>query len=455
MYIQKLTLHNIRSIGHFDMHFPEPAGWHVLIGDNGAGKSTIVRSAALVMLDVDDINGARQNWNDWLSQQATTGSIEAVVQPDESFDGAADPVESRITFARENEGLQTPALLSQVVFRGRPSYFRNAPSGAPEYRTYSSFLSANNPVPGSLSSGYPAWFSAAYGPYRRFSGGSPEFESVFRSNPRLGMHLSVFSEGVALTEALTFLRDTYARELETKVHRSSGTSVTDPTIPQTSVIGDLKTFVNEAGLLPHGTTIDRVELSGVYFRDANGNHITTLQLSDGYRSMLSLIFELIQQLIRAYGPDTVFANVRAGLMHIDVPGVVMIDEIDTHLHPTWQTRIGDWFLRCFPRIQFIVTTHSPLICRACERGSIWRLAAPGSPEPSGEVTGQERDRLIYGTVLDAFGTEIFGNEVSQSERGQAMGARVAHLNMKSFKGTISESERQELYALRAKMPTVE
>lgn len=44
MYIQKVTIENIRSIDHFEMTFPNPAGWHVLIGDNGAGKSTILKA---------------------------------------------------------------------------------------------------------------------------------------------------------------------------------------------------------------------------------------------------------------------------------------------------------------------------------------------------------------------------------------------------------------------------
>ena len=46
------------------------------------------------------------------------------------------------------------------------------------------------------------WFSVAYGPFRRFAGGNPEWAKVFYSQPKLGAHLSVFGEDVALTEAL-------------------------------------------------------------------------------------------------------------------------------------------------------------------------------------------------------------------------------------------------------------
>ena len=47
-------------------------------------------------------------------------------------------------------------------------------------------------------------------------------------------------------------------------------------------------------------------------------------------------------------------------------GVILIDEIDAHLHPAWQKRIGFWLKAHFPNIQFIVTTHSPFICQAAD-----------------------------------------------------------------------------------------
>ena len=61
-----------------------------------------------------------------------------------------------------------------------------------------------------------------------------------------------------------------------------------------------------------------------------------------------------------------------------VPGVVIIDEIDAHLHVSWQRRIGSWLTSHFPNIQFIVTTHSPYICRSADLGALIRL--PGVDE---------------------------------------------------------------------------
>jgi predicted ATP-binding protein involved in virulence len=215
----------------------------------------------------------------------------------------------------------------------------------------------------------------------------------------------------------------------------------------------LKKFINEGGLLPHDAQLVDVSSSGVIFKDGNNNDVDVTQMSDGFRSLLSLIFELTRQLVKTYGEYRVFWNIKNGNMIIDMPGVVIIDEIDAHLHPTWQTRIGQWFLKYFPNIQFIVTTHSPLVCRASEHGTIWRLAAPGSNVESGEIKGIDRDRLINGNILDAYGTEIFGEHVSISEEANAQIDRLAELNVKSMLGSIAEEEQAELIKLKTIFPT--
>ena len=144
---------------------------------------------------------------------------------------------------------------------------------------------------------------------------------------------------------------------------------------------------------------------------------------------------------------------------ISLPGVVLIDEIDAHLHPTWQTRIGQWFTKYFPNLQFIVTSHSPLICRGCVdesgklNGSIWRLAAPGSDESSGILNDTDRDRLLYGNVLDAYGTGVFGTTTSRSKKGNIKMNRLAELNVKSMIGLLSEKDEHEMQELKTIFPT--
>ena len=176
-------------------------------------------------------------------------------------------------------------------------------------------------------------------------------------------------------------------------------------------------------------------------------------LSDGYRSILSMTFELIRQLAATYGADTIFDMAEHAPTRIIAPGVVMIDEIDAHLHPTWQRRVGRWFREHFPNIQFIVSTHSPLICQAATVGSVFRLPRPGADDEPGMVTGVELDRLLYGNVLDAYGTGAFGDITTRSPEGRERLARLAELNQKELSEGLSAKERREQRSLRNALPT--
>ena len=83
-----------------------------------------------------------------------------------------------------------------------------------------------------------------------------------------------------------------------------------------------------------------------------GYHLTLSELSEGYRSIIIFVCDLLIKLSQTCPEDRrVF----------DEYGVVLIDEIDQHLHPRWQKTIV-WKLReLFPNIQFVMTTHSPVI----------------------------------------------------------------------------------------------
>jgi hypothetical protein len=135
------------------------------------------------------------------------------------------------------------------------------------------------------------------------------------------------------------------------------------------------------------------------------------------------------------------------------PGVVLIDEIDVHLHPAWQRQIGLFLRQHFPKIQFIVTTHSPLICQAADVGTVFRLPKPGETDGGGMIRGAKLDRLLYGNVLDAYGTEAFGANVGRSEESKRRRRRLAELNVKETREGLSRAESQEQEGLRGALPT--
>lgn len=185
MYIKKVEIKNIRFIDKFEMAFDNPAGWHVLIGDNGAGKSTIIRSIALALIGPEQALGLRADWRDWLRKGEEKGEIllQIINNNVDKHTGKSaklknHTIPNNLIFKKDN---------GSVILSSN----QNAKIGINPNR-----------FNWGLGSG---WFSVAYGPYRRFAGGNPEWTKVFYSQPKLGAHLSAFGEDVALTEATEWL----------------------------------------------------------------------------------------------------------------------------------------------------------------------------------------------------------------------------------------------------------
>ena len=86
-------------------------------------------------------------------------------------------------------------------------------------------------------------------------------------------------------------------------------------------------------------------------------------LSDGFRSILSMVADLAYRMVRL--------NPQLGEQAVvQTPGVVLIDEIDMHLHPLWQQTVLLDMQRAFPEVQFIVTTHSPQVLSSVPAASV-------------------------------------------------------------------------------------
>ena len=424
MHVRRLTIENIRSIRRFelDLERRESAGWHVILGDNGSGKSTVVRALALALMGQWNAHAARQDWSRWLAAGEKSGQVSVSLSAHDmdnwtgkgrTSDG---PIYARADIASESETSGHNGQHATVKF--------------------SSSRFANRTIWGD---GW-GWFSASFGPFRRFTGGDRELDRLYVTHPRLASHLSTFGENVALRESLLWLQELQVRKLEGDSEAGA---------IQSAVVS----FVNESDLLPHGAYIAGITSERVEIVDGHGNRIAVDEMSDGYRSILSLTFELMRLMFWSSWTEDALQRIDAASGTIRLPGVVAIDEIDAHLHPAWQQRIGDWFLERFPETQFLVTTHSPIICRAARCGSVWLLPAPDSGEEARRVIGTELDRLIDGNILDAFGTDLFGEEVTRSERSKVKLAQLARLNRKRLRSSLSRKEQQELEHLRASMPS--
>ena len=94
----------------------------------------------------------------------------------------------------------------------------------------------------------------------------------------------------------------------------------------------------------------------------NGKFKEIEDLSAGYQSVLSLVIDLAYRMA-ILNPD-------AGEKIPKAEGIVLIDEIDSNLHPKWQWRIVEALKETFPNIQFIAATHSPIIVSSCKDANI-------------------------------------------------------------------------------------
>lgn len=429
MYLRKIEINNIRNIEQLVLEFQQPAGWHVFIGDNGAGKSTILRAIAMGLMGPREVLRLDPEWNSWVRKGSDSARIDAFMLRASKTDeppaiSQKNELHFQIKINRRNDNsndYQITGLGTEIKESESPAYYKGRS------------------------------FGAGFGAFRRFSGGDPLLDKDLEKITPITPYQTLFREGVALTSTLAWIKDLYARSLE----RNKNARKT---------LEGLKALASSKGLLPGMLKIDKINADGIFFIDADNNLLHLNDLSDGVKSVLALTFEMIRLLLQVYSVEDVFGlfsskedpllSGQQSLKEIiPVSGVVLIDEIDAHLHPTWQARIGQWFTKYFPNLQFIVTTHNPIICRAAEKGSIWRLSAPGSGKPTQRVKGIALKRLIYGNILEAYDTELFGENTTSSPKTTEMLEQLARLNKKSIMGTISPEEKAEREELLSILPT--
>lgn len=115
---------------------------------------------------------------------------------------------------------------------------------------------------------------------------------------------------------------------------------------------------------------DRIDAK---FLEIGGDGRVSIEISDQKRELSQLssgfasLIKLLQTIIAGYGYFTNESNLQT------VKGVVLIDEIESHLHLAWQAKILPLLLRLFPNTHFIVTSHSPLILAQLSKGVAFRL----------------------------------------------------------------------------------
>lgn len=401
-------------------HYP---GWCVITGDNGTGKSTILKAIAVAMLGPDQARPLQSDYRGWVASESDSAQISLEIRPDTSIDRTkGGGAQYKNTFWAEVDIVREEGTGAggQTWLAVTADHFRKKKKGA-----------SNGP----WAQATGGWLSLGYGPFRRLYGSSPTAAGL-EADPKKARFATLFMEDATLIEAERWLK-----ELDYRSARGSDGSAAEAAETLSAVTSLLR-----ADFLRNGMEFQRVDADGVWLRDSSGRELRLGDMSEGYRAALAMLIDIIRHMVLEYGSaDLVEADPQSGEPYVALPAVVLIDEVDAHLHPTWQQEIGFWLKRHFPKIQFIVTTHSPLVCQAADGGRVYSLPPGERPR---RLSPEEYLRVLSGGSDAVLQTSAFGLANPRSSRVQRAlkrHARVQQLSLLSAEDEAALSkERQQL-----------
>lgn len=380
MYLKSLSLQNIKCFGDLNIQFrkapylsrkylpdirrlfeedfvPDETrflNWNVVLGDNGYGKSTLAQTIALCLSDKDValmFLGAGEALGRWVRNNDHTWatlSVDLVREEDDLVIGKPNE-RQRQGMTRQLKIFNPPLELQKAILQSatasaiwaKPQLFEPLENlGDPQDDTLTIFgdnvslMDDVNYLKKNMFSTAESrgWIACGYGPFRRTKEGRPvssghmlKWENRFASLMKRDGYLAFIDP------------ENWLRDLEYKSLRDS---------QQKAILDEIIEILK--ALLP-GMSEVSISSEGVSIGRSNPK----FDFSDGYDSMYSLATDLLWWIY------TLRSDTDRSLR--EQSGVVIIDEIDAHLHPKWQAKVGVYFTHAFPNLQFIVTTHSPYV----------------------------------------------------------------------------------------------
>jgi predicted ATP-binding protein involved in virulence len=169
--------------------------------------------------------------------------------------------------------------------------------------------------------------------------------------------------------------------------------------------------------------------------------VSLSSLGLGYRTMIAWMVDLAVRMFQRY-PDSKDP--------LAEPAIVLVDEIDLHLHPQWQRTIMDFLTERFPNTQFIVTAHSPLVVQAAKDANIVLLRREGD-----RVIIDNNPEIIDNWRVDQVLTSVFELPTARPAKLDPLLSRRQKLLSKAKLTKKDEAELRELEAKIGSMPTAE
>lgn len=343
MQVKRLTLSNVRALKHAEFEFQPDM--NLLMGVNGAGKSTVLDALRILF------SHSLPRLTDAASRQ--------IMQFDRQDDIRIGQPELTVSLRFENAG----RMLNHTVLLQREDYAPNPQAATGQVRDQALDLPERDEL--LTSDGQPVARIKRGGDHQPLVVYFSPQRSVIEQSRRPASHReenaytgALEARGVMLREfALWWLAQ------EELAKEDSNRSL---------LLQALKDAVN--AFLPGYTNLRAVrEPRTTLVLDKGSMSLDARQLSDGERSMIALILDLARRLA--------LANPHSKEPLKECGAVVLIDEIDLHLHPEWQRSICERLVKTFPKCQFIATTHSPQILGEVQPEKITLIEDGGITRP--------------------------------------------------------------------------
>lgn len=382
MFLSRVSLSNVRSMEAMTLDFATGQGgnrrWTLLLGENGCGKSSVLRATALLLAGSEALPDLLGEPDAWIRNGAKQCRIEGTL------------------FTAKGESRE----IALVINRGdrlKAIYERNSAS-----------LEALDAAIAHTDRNY---FVLGYGVSRRPSSGESRttvFEEKSRS-PRAQALATMFSPNAALVSL-----EQWAMDLDYRKGKNSLAAVRyalDRLLPEMEFM-----------------RIDRKKRHLV-FKTVDGE-VPLSQLSDGYQNMAAWCGDLLYRITEAFPDRKDPLNTR---------GVLLIDELDLHLHPVWRRKLVDFLSDTLPNFQFLATTHSALTAQQSGEGELYVIRREGTKQRPTLVpfVGEPRKMMLHQLLM----SPMFGLESMDSVEVEQARAAMRRLNSKKAALTVSEKTK--------------